>query len=170
MRPKPPACDGCPLAHSGLGFVQAEGPLSAPYILVGEGPGENEATFGTPFFPRAPSGWRLSDWLTRAGIKRGDCYITNAIRCLTVKRDKFGEVSRGAGGRPQKRDPSPSEVRECARRHLLPDLETVLAASQERRILIPIGKPAQLLLTGLAGNRYTGSLQEWNPQDLRDRL
>ena len=51
------------------------GPRDAKILIVGEAPGEQEATSGKPFIGQ--SGGELTKMLFKVGINRNDCFITN---------------------------------------------------------------------------------------------
>lgn len=77
-------CNGCP--YRGLPKVGPEGDLSScKYVLVGEAPAYDEVSSGRkgrkgrPFVGK--TGRLLMAFLQRAGIKREECYLTNAIKC-----------------------------------------------------------------------------------------
>ena len=75
-------CDLCPLgARSGGGPVFGAGPPDAPFVLVGEAPGEREVEQGGPFVSTAPSGRMLGTFLRAAGVARPTIRITNAWLC-----------------------------------------------------------------------------------------
>jgi DNA polymerase len=59
-------------------FVPGDGPLSAAFLLIGEGPGEDENTSGRPF--TGPAGRRLDELLALAGLSRGYCFTTNVVK------------------------------------------------------------------------------------------
>ena len=48
-------------------------------MIVGEGPGANEARLKTPFIGR--SGGLLDELLKKVGLKRDECYVSNATLC-----------------------------------------------------------------------------------------
>lgn len=54
------------------------GPPSATIVIVGEAPGEREASMKSPM--TGPSGQRLWKCLEEIGIKRRDCYVTNVVK------------------------------------------------------------------------------------------
>jgi len=70
-------CDNCTL--KGNCQVFGEGPQDAKLIIVGEAPGVTEVKEGKPFVGAA--GQVLNSVLERVGIKREECYITNAVIC-----------------------------------------------------------------------------------------
>lgn len=165
---KPTNCKGCPLADVGLSYAPARGHPSAPYVIIGQGPGETEAHFGTPFHPRAPAGARLADWLASAGISQRDCFVDNSVRCWVVQRNKHGKPIMQRNGRMKSRNPTLEESKECLRRHK-EVWEEVLAAGADkpRRVLLAVGVPAAAaLVKESAGLRDTGSLVPWRPESL----
>ena len=72
--------------------VPAEGPLDAKIVIVGEGPGKVEFEQCKPFV--GPSGRTLNMLLSRAGIKRHECYITNVIKSTITNTKKYYHDSR----------------------------------------------------------------------------
>ncbi len=56
---------------------QGTGPLSV--MIVGEAPGEQEAEYGTPFYPGAPAGSVLERAIRRSGFTRDQFAITNVV-------------------------------------------------------------------------------------------
>lgn len=79
-------CSTCP--YKGRPRVPPEGdPSTAKYILIGEAPAYDEVRKGRPFIGK--TGRLLMAFLRRAGINRGDCYLTNAIKC-SLPREKRG--------------------------------------------------------------------------------
>jgi DNA polymerase len=71
-------CEGCPLYENATQTVFGEGRPNARLILVGEQPGDHEDREGTPF--AGPAGLLLDRCLDEAGIRRGDVYVTNAVK------------------------------------------------------------------------------------------
>jgi len=59
-------------------YVQGVGPLEPELMIVGEAPGKNENEAGIPFV--GASGAILDDCLSKAGIRRSACYITNVVK------------------------------------------------------------------------------------------
>lgn len=82
----------CPeLAESATQLVLGDGNLDADIVLIGEAPGKKEDEQGLPFV--GASGRFLNEMLERAGLARGDVYITNIVKYRP----------------PNNRDPSPAE-------------------------------------------------------------
>jgi len=92
-------------------------------VLVGEGPGEEEDRQGLAFV--GPAGQLLTRILTAIGLRRGQVYITNIVKCRP----------------PGNRDPQEDEVAACLpflRRQLAiirPDLICTLGAPASRTLL-----------------------------------
>ena len=61
----------------GTQTVFGEGPETAPVMIVGEQPGDQEDRAGHPFV--GPSGKLLDRALDDAGIDRAEVYVTNAL-------------------------------------------------------------------------------------------
>jgi uracil-DNA glycosylase len=73
-------CRACELWEGATQAVMGEGaaPSRARLMLVGEQPGDREDIEGHPFV--GPAGRVLDDGLERAGIARGDAYVTNVVK------------------------------------------------------------------------------------------
>jgi uracil-DNA glycosylase family protein len=102
LREAAEGCRGCPLYAPATQTVFGEGPRRAELMLVGEMPGDREDLAGHVFV--GPAGRELDAALQRAGIERGDAYVTNA-----VKHFKFQE----RGKRRIHDTPKKSEVDAC---------------------------------------------------------
>lgn len=72
-------CDECPLKSQRpvWGVPATGGPTQL--IIIGEGPGRKEVAEGKPFV--GPSGSLLNQTLTKAGIQRAHCHVTNTTLC-----------------------------------------------------------------------------------------
>jgi DNA polymerase len=57
--------------------ILGDGPLNAPFVLVGEAPGAEEVKQGRPFV--GPSGQLLFEMLAAVGVRRRMCYVTNVV-------------------------------------------------------------------------------------------
>ncbi|WGH79465.1 UdgX family uracil-DNA binding protein [Jannaschia ovalis] len=95
-------CTRCPLHAPATQVVFGEGPAAARVMIVGEQPGDREDIAGRPFV--GPAGQLFDEVAQAAGLDRGDCYVTNA-----VKHFKF--VQKGKRRIHQK--PATSEVNAC---------------------------------------------------------
>jgi uracil-DNA glycosylase family protein len=71
-------CTACPLWQPATQTVFGEGPAGAPFMLVGEQPGDSEDREGRPFV--GPAGGLLDKALVEAGIDRQAVYVTNAVK------------------------------------------------------------------------------------------
>ena len=72
-------CPLCKLSRNRKNAVPGEGQISAKLIFIGEAPGKNEDEKGKPFVGAAGS--ILSTAMEKAGIKRSEAFITNAVKC-----------------------------------------------------------------------------------------
>jgi DNA polymerase len=90
------ACRQCPLGSQRTRAVPGEGKLDAEIMLIGEAPGYYEDQQGRPFVGAA--GQFLEQLLASIGLKRGDVFIANVIKCRP----------------PQNRDPLPEEIGACS--------------------------------------------------------
>ena len=88
-------CRLCPLWETRKNLVFGTGCESAPLMLIGEGPGEQEDIQGEPFVGRA--GKLLDDMLEMIDLDRSRVYIANMVKCRP----------------PQNRDPQESEQAAC---------------------------------------------------------
>ena len=71
-------CRACPLWERATQAVCGEGGTKGGIMLVGEQPGDQEDLTGKPFV--GPAGKVLDDALAKAGIDRGQVYVTNAVK------------------------------------------------------------------------------------------
>lgn len=71
-------CRKCPIGLLDNTAVMGEGPREAPLMIVGEQPGDKEDLAGRPFV--GPAGQLLDVHLEKAGIPRGQTYVTNAVK------------------------------------------------------------------------------------------
>lgn len=73
------ACRACPLWRDATQAVPGEGKIENPLLaLVGEQPGDQEDLAGKPFV--GPAGQMLNRALEKAGIARGEIFVTNAVK------------------------------------------------------------------------------------------
>ena len=72
------SCTRCPLYRDATQAVPGEGPSHAPFMLVGEQPGDKEDIAGKPFV--GPAGRVLDQALQDAGIRRTETFVTNAVK------------------------------------------------------------------------------------------
>src|SRR6204780_2146924 len=71
-------CTRCPLYKDATQAVPGEGPSRAPFMLVGEQPGDKEDLARKPFV--GPAGRILDQALQDAGIAREETFVTNAVK------------------------------------------------------------------------------------------
>ena len=88
-------CTRCALAHGRTQVVYGVGDANADLMFIGEAPGFHEDKQGEPFVGAA--GQLLTRSLAQIGMKRGDVYIANVIKCRP----------------PGNRDPLPEEIEAC---------------------------------------------------------
>jgi DNA polymerase len=89
-------CTRCKLCRLGRKqIVFGVGNPHADLMFVGEAPGRDEDIQGEPFVGR--SGQKLTQIIEAIGLKRGDVYIANVIKCRP----------------PENRNPEPDEVQTC---------------------------------------------------------
>lgn len=147
MNPHPEGCRGCPADHLGLGFVPPTTPPGTlDLIIVGQGPGEQEAQFSQPFYPSAPSGGMLRDWIRQVEAKLGRTLrvaFGNVTQCWVPKQRMGGELGKGS------RDPLPEEVAHCWQYHvgpwlhsLPPEVPVVAVGAASARRLLGLGDEA----------------------------
>ena len=82
-------------------LVHGEGRPGARVMLIGEAPGEQETLQRRPFVGKA--GKNLDEFLSLAGIERGELYVSNAV--------KFRPTKISAAGRVVNRPPTREEVK-----------------------------------------------------------
>jgi DNA polymerase len=108
-------------------------------MFIGEGPGWNEDQQGLPFVGAA--GKYLDELLGIAGLRRGDVFITNVVKCRP----------------PGNRDPEPSEIAACA-----PYLKRQLEAL-DPALVVTLGRHS--LQTFMPGARIGATHGTFRPVD-----
>ncbi|UCE26209.1 MAG: uracil-DNA glycosylase [Candidatus Coatesbacteria bacterium] len=88
-------CRACTLYNTRTNAVYGDGDIDARVMFIGEAPGAEEDKQGLPFVGRA--GKLLDRLLEEVGLRRGEVYITNVLKCRP----------------PENRDPAPEEVDAC---------------------------------------------------------
>jgi uracil-DNA glycosylase family 4 len=116
-------CTRCKLHRSRNKIVFGVGNAKADLVFVGEGPGRDEDAQGIPFVGRA--GQLLTQMIEAMGLKRGDVYICNVVKCRP----------------PENRTPERDEIAACS-----PYLFRQLAAIQPKVICCLGSVAAQTLL------------------------
>jgi len=132
-------------------LVRDEGSTSAPIVLIGEAPGDKEASTGRPFV--GPSfARRLNPWWKEAGITRQDCYITNVCPRQPVRND-IDSVP-------------PAELAAYVDR-----LHNTIASLKAPHVLVPTGNTALEALLGFRGitkhRGYFYSYKDRNGRELK---
>jgi|GEM_PF-4771031 len=120
-------CLGCPL--NGKKKVFGVGPLDAQIVFIGECPGKIEEEKGLPFV--GESGQLLNAMLTKAGIDRRKCFITNVVACR-VTDDKGNNAT-----------PPSDIIKTC-----LPRLYQELSSLKNVKIVVLLGNVAIKSLLG----------------------
>ena len=95
-------CTGCELHEPATQTVFGAGPATAWLMFVGEQPGDREDLAGAPFV--GPAGKLLDRALERAGITRGETYVTNAVKHVRFEQ---------RGPRRIHKTPAVGHVRAC---------------------------------------------------------
>jgi uracil-DNA glycosylase family protein len=131
LRARAAECVACPLHREATQTVFGEGPTSAPLMLVGEVPGDQEDRLGHPFV--GPAGQILQRCLADAGLDRGNLYITNVVKHF--KFERRGKV------RLHKK-PNSAEVHACQ-----PWLDHEIALVKPK-VLVCLGSTAAQTLLG----------------------
>jgi DNA polymerase I len=80
-------CENCKL-QSCDGPIAWSGPIRAPVVVIGMGPGEAEILYGAPFV--GPSGQMLDETLQQVGFDPGNVLRYNATQCRSMKDDDIG--------------------------------------------------------------------------------
>lgn len=118
-------CTRCPLYRNATQAVPGIGAAHASIMLIGEQPGDQEDRQGKPFV--GPAGRVLDEALEAAGISRGDCFVTNA-----VKHFKFEP----RGKRRLHKRPGAYEIDRC---HIWLDTEIALV---KPKLIVAMGATA----------------------------
>lgn len=119
------ACEACGLCKKRKQAVLGVGAERAPWMFIGEAPGEDEDATGEPFVGQA--GKLLDAMLTAAGLQRGrESYIANVVKCRP----------------PGNRTPTLDEAAACA-----PFLDRQIDLVQPK-LIVALGKTAVMRLTG----------------------
>jgi uracil-DNA glycosylase len=145
------SCRRCPLYRNARQVVPGEGPRRAPFMLVGEQPGDKEDIAGKPFV--GPAGRLLDQALAHAGINRAETFVTNAVK-------HFKHEMRGK--RRLHKRPDNYEVERCKiwldleRRLVKPDTIVALGVTAARSLTgrtLTIGRVRGKPLTMVDGTR-----------------
>jgi len=119
-------------------IVPPEGPKASRIAIVGQNPGKQEILMGRPFV--GPSGQLLNALLSKAGISRRDCYITNVFK-FECKPEKLSKEER--------------------QKHFL-ELRKELEGMANLGLIICLGRWALEALTGHTKiTHHRGSVYQW---------
>jgi uracil-DNA glycosylase family 4 len=137
-------CTRCKLHKGRNKLVFGDGNPKAQLVFVGEGPGADEDMQGLPFVGRA--GKLLTQMIEAMGLKRGDVYICNVVKCRP----------------PQNRAPEPDEVETCSP-YLLRQIDTI-----HPKVIVCLGAVAAktLLNTTRGISNFRGEWLEWRGHKL----
>lgn len=124
------AVESCP---KGLGPVTGVGDPGARLCLIGEAPAEYELKEGRPF--AGPAGHVLNDALVDAGLRRDALWLTNVVKCRTMRL---------VNGRPENRAPLAGELKVWLPL-LLEELQII-----RPRVIVCLGGTAAKALLGKA--------------------
>ncbi|WP_347139112.1 UdgX family uracil-DNA binding protein [Paracoccus sp. SSK6] len=124
-------CTRCDLCHAATQTVWGEGDPTAPLMIVGEAPGDQEDLQGRPFV--GPAGQLLRQTMAGAGLDPAQAWMTNA-----VKHFKFTP----RGKRRIHQNPGAGEIRQCK---WWLDLERSFVRP---RLTLALGATAAFALTG----------------------
>jgi len=136
------AFDGCALKTTAMNLVFADGDPTAPLMLVGEAPGEDEDRQGKPFV--GLSGQLLNKMLASIGLTREHTYISNVL---------FWRP-------PGNRSPTDAELAAC-----LPFIERHIALVRPKLLVLLGGVSAKTLLRTKDGiTRLRGHWVSYEPE------
>lgn len=146
LRREAACCTRCELYEAATQTVFGEGPPGAWLMMVGEQPGDREDVEGAPFV--GPAGRVLDQALERAGIDRGEVYLTNAVKHFRFERH---------GKRRIHKTPGVTHIRACRRW-----LDGELAAVRPSAVA-SLGAVAgkALMGSGFAITKERGKVLEW---------
>ncbi|HEY8160195.1 MAG TPA: uracil-DNA glycosylase [Methylobacter sp.] len=116
-------CTKCALCKTRTQTVFGSGNKNADWMIIGEGPGQNEDQQGLPFVGKA--GQLLTEMLRAIGLDREEVFIANIVKCRP----------------PANRDPQPIEIETC-KPYLLRQIALI-----KPKIIVVLGRiAAQALL------------------------
>lgn len=134
-----------------MGFVPPSIPSNPSMVLVGQGPGQQEAFNSKPFFHMAPIGERLNKWLYRSGISRTKIAIGNLVQCWLPEHKTKGPAQGN-------RAPTTDEARWCWNAHVGPWIH----ATSDDAVIVPVGVPATKFILGIdpdkGAEKFLGTL------------
>jgi DNA polymerase I len=125
-------CKKCNLHTCRKQVVNGVGPLDAKIVIVGEAPGPDEDSQGSPFVGRA--GQTLTRLLAQGGIDRNQVRIINAVRCFPKNEDRSVQASF--------RQPTWDEIAAC-REYLKQEIDVI-----KPNVVVPVGSVALSAIMG----------------------
>ncbi len=132
---------------------------------MGQGPGQQEAWNGTPFYPQAPIGERLTKWLYRSGISRTQISLGNLVQCWMPKTKRNGV---GDGNR----EPTQAEIQWCWNAHVGPWLKSGEKEANPKRVVVPVGVPSTKWLLGIpkdkGAEKFIGTMNEVDLPEIKE--
>lgn len=131
LRAAAKTCQGCELYQRATQTVFGAGPSTAPMVIVGEQPGDDEDRQGIPFV--GPAGKQLDRALEAAGVRRETVYLTNTVKHFSWKED---------GKRRLHKRPSSRQIKDCE-----PWLKAEISAIQPH-VIVCLGSTAAQLMLG----------------------
>ena len=137
-------CHRCRLCQARKQVVFGVGNPHARVVFVGEGPGADEDRLGEPFVGKA--GQLLNEMLPSIGLRRGDVYIANIVKCRP----------------PGNRDPEPDEAAAC-----LPFLKRQIELV-DPVVIVCLGRIAARYLLGTTApiSGYRGRWTRWEGREV----
>ncbi|PZP54611.1 MAG: uracil-DNA glycosylase, partial [Micavibrio aeruginosavorus] len=128
-------CQGCDLYKCATQTIFGEGPIDAPFMIIGEQPGNDEDLAGKVFV--GPAGRILDKALNEAGFDRQQIYITNAVKHFKFRVEREKRMHRS---------PDAKDINAC-KPWLLAELELV-----KPKLVLCMGATAA---KSLIGHGYT---------------
>ncbi|QEG24959.1 UdgX family uracil-DNA binding protein [Mariniblastus fucicola] len=150
-------CKACDLHCAATQTVFGSGPADARIVLLGEQPGDREDLAGQPFI--GPAGQVLNEAIEKAGLVRGELYLTNV-----VKHFKFKVSSAGQGGKRRlHQKPNSREIRACR-----PWFDAEWSCLKNADILVCLGATAMNAIMG-PGRKLGDTRGRWIETDHSQR-
>lgn len=128
--------------------MRGTGPIPSDIMLVGESPGAEEERLGKPFI--GPSGKLLDSLLSKSGISRSSCFVTNVCR----ERPPGNDISEWMSDNKRPPDSTWVHIRgKWVHRNIASGLEELgrELAEVRPRLVIALGNTPLWALTGNSG-------------------
>lgn len=126
------SCKRCPLHKYRKKAVPGEGSLDSKIVFIGEAPGQKEDEEGRPFVGSA--GKLLTELLESIGMRRGEVFITNVVKCRP----------------PNNREPYDDEVEACK------PYTTAILTLIKPKVIVTLGNYAGKFVFELGNMRWYG--------------